>query len=150
MKKKALIKLTRTNGVVEFINPNDIRSVTVTSSGRVRVNTSHSGNNIVFELSRWAIDNKLKPALNSRYNVIEVESGRSVRKLDRGMDNSVVAVVDRSSGDHTFVFPKGLVRVELNGNKLTVFPTGIDHIEAEILNASDAVRHFDGALVTVS
>ena len=150
MKKKALIKINRRNGGTEYINPSDIRTIVLKQSGTVMVNASHTGNNAAYEVSRWAIDNKLKPALRQRYNTIELENGRGVRKTSPtgGATNSIISIANRDTGDTTIVFPKGLVMVEIAQSSIKVVATGIPPITVAVQAAEGFTSCFDGTSLT--
>src|SRR5574343_148069 len=97
-----------------LINPADLKSVTF--DGKiVSVNTSVLRKS--FRSTKYAVDQKFKPAIRDRYNVVNITKNRvTVSSTDKR--NTVVAVSNGKNS--TYIFPRALKWVAQNGNELTI------------------------------
>jgi len=149
-KKKSLILIKQGEDRL-IINPSDLKTikVTKTSNGNtLTVQTSVFKHSV--QVTDYLINDKLRPALRDRYNLLTVNSrGVSSNNTGYGKKPNDIVVVEEGEGDNstkTYIFPKGLKAVEVDGNKLIInafreeftvdFGRQVNRTEVELFNAA--------------
>lgn len=124
-KKKALILIKQGDDRL-IINPSDLKTLTVSKAdGATTLTLQTSVFKHSLPVSDYLVNDKLRPHLRDRYNLITVNS-RGVQINNHGYDkkaNDVVVVeqeAPNSSSVKTYIFPKGLKAVEVDGNKILI------------------------------
>lgn len=121
-KKKALI-LIKQGGDLLVINPSDLKLIEVAraeSGNRVTIQTSvfkHS-----FNATDYMINDRIRPALRERYNLVTLNS-RGVHSTAGYCNKNNIIIIEEGEGDRskkTFIFPKAFKSLEVEGNKIRV------------------------------
>jgi hypothetical protein len=103
-----------------LINPADLKEVSWTrkEKGNTMAVTTSQGTRS-FKASKYTINDKIRPALSSRYNVLTVDSKKSVSMAqNHGKRNWLLQINGPSKS--TIIFPKAVKSVEVRKNQTRV------------------------------
>jgi hypothetical protein len=114
-KKTAIIYIKTANGGRLIVNPNDLKHVVMVGT-TVTFVTSVASKTV--QLSAYAVNDKLKPMLRQRYNVVDVEANRAIKRQENGKSHNLTVIHEPDRV--TCVFPKALRGVALDDNSVTI------------------------------
>jgi len=117
--KTAVIYIKRSNGTKLVINPHDLKEVVV-SMASLKAELVTSAGTLTVKLSDYAVNDRLKPMLRDRYNIIDLEEGQPIKVQDRSKAHSLVVIHSPESRTSRFIFPKALAGVVCDGSTITV------------------------------